>query len=45
MHTEIQGCLQEFKKKVTKIGSNVIKINNVKEEVRSRIEQFQTTLN
>ena len=44
MHTEIQGMNQDFKNKVTKIGANVVKISNLKEETKVRLDQYQTML-
>lgn len=45
LHGEIQGLQHDFKTKVAKIGSNVIKMQNLKEEVRVRIDQFGQVLN
>ena len=44
MHTEIAGLNQDFKNKVTKIGANVVKIANLKEETKARLDQYQTML-
>ena len=38
MHTEIAGLNQDFKNKVTKIGANVVKIANLKEETKARLD-------
>ena len=35
---------QDFKQKVQKVGANVIRIGNVKEETKARLDQFQATL-
>jgi hypothetical protein len=40
LQTEISGMAQDFKQKVQKVGANVIRIGNVKEETKARLDQF-----
>ena len=45
LQIEINGLSQDFKNKVSKLGGNIIKISNVREEIKIRIDQFSQILN
>lgn len=38
LQTEITGLAQDFKNKVSKIGNNIVKVSNIRDEVKMRVD-------
>lgn len=43
-HQEVSGLAQELKAKIGKIGKDLLRTVNLKEEVRIRLDQYSQTM-